>query len=368
MMIATFPPGPPDEPDMLQLIKVISNLCITNLEKASSELINPRGLELDSQDESTISSETAFHALNAADAKNRGEHTHHGLPAIQEDISAHRRLEELIMKCGIPALANSVVVGEEAVQQMWIRARALRVGLVVVLDAIDGSSRFDTLSSGHSTNVLVYRKAEDNYELMLAIVVTGRHTVAWMAPNRVFIRANREPFQEINEPRSANPRPGYVATVGAMPHHREKIAALLGTDPDPSWELPPYQTGDKVFHNPAPTVFTDGAAPAVVGLAIGRLSAMIITSQQTLHDAAQLPALIALGLPIHGATGPLDPAELMELFNQLSGPGTGDAYTPIPPFVVGRDENFVAKLARRVLGDESRGIGSNVVNFPGGGL
>jgi hypothetical protein len=222
--------------------------------------------------------------------------------------------------------------------------------MVVDVDPIDGSSNYDAMTYGFSTNMLAYMKTAPgkHFELVVAMVTGSHHSVAWQLNNKVVIRSRKRGFVEITEPISKVPREGYVAAVAAMPHHRAKIAPLLETASDPSWSLPLYETGGKQFHDPTPTVNTMGGAPATIGLAIGRCSLSVTTSPQTIHDTAGLPALLALNLPIWDENGPVDRVALMELFNQLDSPGS-DNYTPIPPLVIGRDPKFVAQAAERTF-------------------
>jgi len=344
----------PEEPGLLdQLAQVLTNISFDNVEAASEQLVNPAPFVLDDMGPDTTSSEHWGHCINLLDSENRGEPrvSKIGQPAIAEDANAHNRIRELFGLSQIPHLQRAIVVGEEAGRNAWDAAMEAPLGAMIVdIDPIDGSSNYDSLGHGFSTNMCVYVKTArgKNFELVLSMVTGDHHSVVWQLGNKVSVRSRKGRFTQIHEPISKVPRDGYIATVAAVPHHRARVAPLMETASDPSWGLPLYETGGRQYHDPTPTVYTMGGAPATIGLAIGRISAAVTTSPQTIHDTAGVPALLALNLPMWDADGPVDRAALMERFNQLDSPDS-QHYTPIPPLVIGRDAEFVARVAERTF-------------------
>ncbi|WP_071288993.1 hypothetical protein [Mycolicibacterium llatzerense] len=347
----------PQEPGLLDLLtQVLSNISFDNIEAASEQLVNPAPFVLDDMGPDTTSSEHWGHCINLLDSENRGEPrvSKIGQPPIAEDSIAHQRIRKLFGDSQIPHLQRAIVVGEEAGRGAWDAAMEAPQGAMVVsIDPIDGSSNYDSLGHGFSTNMCVYVKTAGgkNYQLVLSMVTGDHHCVVWQIGNKVFVRSRKGRFVQIDEPIAKVPRDGYIAAVAAMAHHRARVAQLMETASDPSWRLPLYETGGRQFHDPAPAVYTMGGAPATIGLAIGRISAAVTTSPQTIHDTAGVPALLALNLPMYDAEGPVDRAALMARFNQLDSPDSQN-YTPIPPLVIGRDEKFVALVAERTFHSE----------------
>jgi hypothetical protein len=335
---------------------VLSNIALSNIEAASDRLVDPLPFDLNEDVRETVSDEYRQHSVNYLDGLNLGEprESKIGQPPIVEDANSHKRIGDMLSSTQIPHLRDAILVGEEAGAAAWDDAMSAREGSIIIdTDPIDGSSNYDSMAYGFSTNFLAYTKTAPgkNFQLLLAMVTSPQHTVVWQLGNRVLVRSRRGPIVQINEPRSKVPRSGYIAAVAAMPHHRAKIAQLLETPTDPSWELPYYETGGKKFHDPTPAVNTMGGAPATIGLVIGRCSASVTTSPQTIHDTAGVPAMLALNLPMCDADGPVDRAALMERFNHLDSPGSNN-YTPIPPMVIGRDPEFVSRVADRTFNSE----------------
>lgn len=335
------------------LTRLLSNVSFDNVDAATDQLVDPQPAELEDESHKSVSGEYRQHCLgvleNYPDDAPRASKI--GQPAIVEDANSHRRIRHLLNNTGFPQLTQAILVGEEAAQSAWDEAMEAPPGTMVIdVDPIDGSSNYDAMAYGFSTNILAYMKTArgKHFELVVAMVTGGYHSVAWQLNKKVVVRSRRRGFIEITEPISTAPRAGYIAAVAAMPHHRAKIATLLETASDPSWNLPHYETGGKQFHDPTPTVNTMGGAPATIGLALGRCSLSVTTSPQTIHDTAGVPALLALNLPIWDENGPVDRVALMELFNQLNSPNS-DNYTPIPPLIIGRDAEFVAHAAERVF-------------------
>lgn len=348
------PPIYPEHPGFLEMVtRLLSNISFANIDAACDQLLDPQPVELEDEDRDTVSGEYRQHCLGVVDTYPSGEPraSKIGQPAIAEDAISHNRIRHLLDSTGFPQLSNAILVGEEAGQSAWDAAmEAPASTLVIDVDPIDGSSNYDAMTYGFSTNMLAYMKTAPgkHFKLVVAMVTGSHHSVAWQLNKKVVVRSRKRAFVEITEPISKAPREGYIAAVAAMPHHRAKIATLLETASDPSWNLPLYETGGNQFHDPTPTVNTMGGAPSTIGLAVGRCSLSVTTSSQTIHDTAGVPALLALNLPIWDENGPVDRVALMELFNQLDSPNS-DNYTPIPPLVIGRDPEFVAQAAGRTF-------------------
>lgn len=333
---------------------VLGNISFDNIDAACDQLLSPEPHQLDDARHDDVSSEYREHVLNVVDSQFGDEPklSKIGQPAIVEDAKSHKRIRQLLDSTDIAQLNAAILVGEEAGRKAWDAAMDAPEGTMVIdVDPIDGSSNYDSMAFGFSTNILAYVKTGrgKNFQLIVAMVTGGHHSVAWQLGNKVSVRSRRSPlFNEITEPIAKVPRDGYISSVAAMPHHRAKVASLLETPSDASWNLPFYESGGKQFHDPTPAVYTMGGAPATIGLAIGRCSAAVTTSPQTIHDTAGVPAMLALNLPIFDASGPVDRVALMELFNQLDS-ADSDNYTPIPPLVIGRDPQFAAQVAERIF-------------------
>lgn len=270
-----------------------------------------------------------------------------GLPQIAADDLIHRVLARLIMNDE----PQAVVVGEEALPEDWDAWAAASPGTVVYsLDSVDGSSPYDSLSFGFSTNMLMYvRQADGTDALVMSIVMNSSGlALVYQAPNSVYV-AHAGERRQIIEP-GVGPddvRPGFAAVVGAMPNARRRSAEILDTTT--SWNLPPLRSGGKEEADPPLTVFTAGGAPATWGIAMGRLDAFVCTEPQTVHDTAGIPALLALGLKAYGDGGvQLDSKSLRLSFNGLARPKSAN-YRPIPRLVIARDDALARLIASRLF-------------------
>jgi len=267
-----------------------------------------------------------------------------GLAQIDADVKAHGIIEQMILADE----PDAVIVGEEAKSPAWDAWEAAAPGTVIYsVDSIDGSSPYDSLSFGFSTNLLMYIRQQDGTDaLVMSIVMnSSRLGLVFQTPNSVapaYMDERRETLAEPAFPEE-DVRPGFCAVVAATPRQRRLAAPLLDTTA--GWGLPALSSGGEVYEDPPLTVFTLGGAPATWGIAMGKLDAYICPFAQTVHDTAGVPALLALGLKAFGPAGiPYDSRDLLARFNQLSRPKSGN-YQPIPPLVIARSEDLARRIA-----------------------
>jgi hypothetical protein len=287
-----------------------------------------------------------------------------GLEQIEADVKTHGIIEQLILADE----PDAVVVGEEALPAAWDTWEAAGPGTVIYsVDSIDGSSPYDSLSFGFSTNLLMYVRQQDGTDVLTMTIVmnSSRLGLVYMTPNSVspaYLDGRRDP---LTEPAFSDEdvRPGFCAVVGASPNQRRLAAQILDTTL--GWGLPPLSTGGKVEEDPPLTVFTLGGAPATWGIAMGKLDVFICPFKQTVHDTAGVPALLALGLKAFGPGGePYENRELLARFNQLARPKS-ENYQPIPPLVIGRSEDLAALIARRLWSAGEQRLVAQSASNPG---
>lgn len=280
-----------------------------------------------------------------------------GLRQTKADRGCHdamvRLLEELYPGC--------VVVGEESTPPEWNEwFRSHPIGQVGFhIDAIDGSSLHDCLGWGFSSNLLMYVMTDGGgWQLVMVTVVNSSGDAVGLLcdTDSVYVRDLLDPDDTeelLLEPKVApeHVRPGFIATVAAMPRARRRAAVLL--DSTSSWGLPPLPFGKSHEVNPPLTVTTAGGAPATYGMAALRLEGLITTDPSTVHDACGLLVLVALGIPAYwisgkdGVPSPITLASLKELFADPPRPHPVN-YKRIPPHVVCRDEERAVLIAERL--------------------
>lgn len=253
----------------------------------------------------------------------------------ENDVAAH-----LLIGTDLKALiAGSIVVGEEASELDWAAFEAAAPGtLVWVLDAIDGSALQDTVAFGYSANVILYRTlAGKPAEPLMTVTVTSSSTMTgWLYTGQVgashlnaldpdtgepAILELLEPVKSLNQIRE-----GWVAVVAAQPKDRARLRALFESDL---------------------SIMTLGGAPALPGLLLEKLAAVVIPSPQTRHDAAPL-----LPLASHMGMHFIDiercefysDAEIRSFFAGVVRPRHPN-YKPVPAMVVSRDPLFGMELA-----------------------
>ena len=273
-----------------------------------------------------------------------------GLAQIDADVKSHTLIEQLILADE----PDAIVVGEEALPEAWDAWQVAAPGTVTYsLDAIDGSSPYDSLSFGFSANLLMYIRQSDGTDALVMTIVmnSSRLGLVYQTPNSVspaYLDRRRDPLTEPAFP-DEDVRPGFCAVVGATPTQRKHAAQILDTTA--AWGLPPLSSGGRVYDDPPLTVFTLGGAPATWGIAMGKLDALVCPFAQTVHDTAGVPALLALGLKAFGPGGePYDNKDLMARFNKLARPSSDD-YQGIPPMVIARSEDLAVLIAKRLWTD-----------------
>lgn len=317
----------------------------SSLATEDAESVSAAGLPEKRQQDLKAHFESWVHRYKAGEPGERESTV--GLEQIEADIKIHGIVEEAILADE----PNALVVGEEALSSAWDAWEAAPAGTVIYsVDAIDGSSPYDSLSFGFSTNLLMYVRQQDGTDILtLAIVMnSSRLGLVYITPNSVspaYLDGRRDP---LTEPAFGDEdvRHGFCAVVGASPGQRRLAAQILDTTL--KWDLPPLSSGGKVEEDPPLTVFTLGGAPATWGIAMGKLAAFVCPFAQTVHDTAGVPALLALGLKAFGPGGePYDNRELLGRFNQLARP-TSEHYQPIPPLVIGRSERLASLIASRL--------------------
>lgn len=281
-----------------------------------------------------------------------------GLPPIAADKICHRQIAGAI-RARFPKV---MVIGEEASEADWEEAMNADPGTVIVdVDPIDGSLPFDTLGCGYSTNFVIYRRALGTYHgvatLAHLVVSSSGRDLLFVSPNAVTVGHRgdhlvpRSDFQCTPE----DVRPGTVAVVGTQGKHRRGGPSVL-FDTELSWGLPPYESGGRTYYDPPLTCVGLGGAPFFVEMILMRLETIVIPHAQTVHDAAGLPALLALGAHCFDFDGnPITMESLMAAFTVL-GPPNSEIYTPIPGMVISRNESLGRLIAERVGHADSVGM------------
>lgn len=257
-----------------------------------------------------------------------------GLAQTKNDVVAHQ-----LMAIGLKKLIpGSKVIGEEASDGEWDECKAAPPGTFVwKLDAIDGSALQDTVGFGYSANVILYRKREGQpaEPLMLVVVTSSSTMIGWLYTGQVgaaHLNA-RDPHTreavilELIEPVKAldQLREGWVAVVAAQATDRALVRSLFDSDL---------------------SVITLGGAPALPGLLLEKLAAVVIPSPQTRHDAPLLPLAAQMGLhfiDIHTGQVYTD-ADVRAFFPGIAHPNDPD-YKPVPAMVISRELLFGLELA-----------------------
>lgn len=248
---------------------------------------------------------------------------HLGAEPIPADRRTHTVMAGLLRK----TFPSCYVVGEEATEEEWIAAEQAPIGgLIFSLDAIDGSLPYDTLTFGYSTNVLAFVRTMTRDELHLAAVANSSGLIAaYEHPGSVLVGTFSR-HRSLTLPVSEDFRDGTVALLASDPTHRA--------------------TARPLFNDPELTIFTTGGAPASLGLVMGRLAALVATKSQTTHDAAYLPILAFLGVPIvvEGNIA-LSLPDVLSFFSQVARNQDDRRAHPVPRFVAARSPQFAFKLA-----------------------
>lgn len=278
----------------------------------------------------------------------------HGLAPTKLDRLAHDRLFEELPKL----VKGSFVVGEESIPEHWnyVIDEAPSGSYIWLLDSIDGSGPQDTVAFGYATTVILYRLEDDPGRsialrratpYMSVTVTSSSRMLGWIYPdivgasqlNLVNPDHGRPDLIELSEPLVAPDmvRKNWIAAVAAQAKHRKLLQPLFS-------EESPY------------TVITLGGAPALPGLLLDRLSAVVIPRPQSRHDAAPLLALAGQGLHFWdiATLGAYSDDEVRGFFSDivrpLQSPQSNPTYLPVPAMVVSRDALVGLEIARTIWG------------------
>lgn len=254
-------------------------------------------------------------ALGEATAFTQHDHMLHlGQPQIPADRATHSILSEYL-KLHNPA---AVVVGEEATAAEWEEVAAASAGAeIFVLDAIDGSGPFEDLTFGFGSTIIHLNKVDGGgfrYNGSLTSNASGFYVVQDRLDVFVgnAIQATAQDALQIGAPLRSDTSHA-LALVSARPDHRSRLRAALDWDHPADYRM-----------------YTTGGAPAALGIAIGRLDAIVCPAPQATWDAAYLPALADLGCAIALPDGRrIDRQEAVTWLEMLS-----PKSKPIPPFIV----------------------------------
>lgn len=241
---------------------------------------------------------------------------------------------------------EGIVAGEEATNRDWQRVLAAKPGTrVYIVDAIDGTGPFEQLGFGHVSIILTYVRTEAGFELISITIATPQGaSYAWMRElGDVYFSPKRSrKLEPLLEPARPDYVAGSIAVVAAKPDARRRAEVLLRTEG--GWGLTPLDDNA----DPSLTVYTLGGTPCIDGMASGRLNCLIFTEEQTCHDAALVPALVALDFAFFDAKGERrDLDSIVRLFDNPSDPSKPD-YLRIPRMVITRSDDEGRALGKLI--------------------
>ena len=258
-------------------------------------------------------------------------------PDIPADRATHTAINAIIHQ----EYPHSLVVGQKATDAEWSVAETAPDGsLIFAVDAIDGSIPYKALTFGYSTNILVFRReGASDRALMAAVSSPNGLCLLWESTSPSPAGAchvglwHDHPLGHsdwgvlLADPLTTATK-GTVAVLAADRRHRDQAAALLDDE--------------------SLTVFTTGGAPASFGMALGNLESLVATRRQTLWDAAYLPALISLGIPVISLEdgSSLSSTGVAHMFSQMAREPANRQARPVPPFVASRTHSRASQLAR----------------------
>jgi hypothetical protein len=264
---------------------------------------------------------------------------HLGAAPIPADRATHVYMRSVVQH----ADPSAVFVGEEATLDEWDEAvDAVQPGRVLWLaDSVDGSLPYEALTFGYSSNLLVYRRGLSQDRLIVAVVGnSSRLTAVYKQADdegtgEVLLGRVGGEFKTLQDPLCQDIRADTVAVLGTTWGHREGLQPLLA---------------DRHY-----TVFTTGGAPASLGLIAGKLGALACTKPQTIWDAAYLPILARLNIPIFTADGTLlGLQDVLRFFNHVARDQKDRRDKPVPPFVAARHPDFAAALLEKLFRDQGQ--------------
>jgi fructose-1,6-bisphosphatase/inositol monophosphatase family enzyme len=262
-----------------------------------------------------------------------------GLPPSDADRETHNLMTRTLRR----AFPDCHIVGQGAHEDEWALAEQASPGSIIFsVDAIDGSLPYDTLTFGYSTNVLAFQRTSPaQTQLLLSAVANSSHFVAvYEDPGTVSVGSLRggppddkdkpPELKSVTEPSRNDMRDGTVALVAAQAKHR-------------------HGASERLWADAGLTIFTTGGAPAAIGLILGRLDALVTSEAQTTHDAAYLPILAALGIPILAETtsGPrmLGLPDVLNFFSHVAISARDRLAHPVPRFVAARTPKQAGMLS-----------------------
>ena len=247
---------------------------------------------------------------------------HPGLDPIPADRSTHVFIMNLLQR----DFPGCYVVGEEATFDEWNMTQDAPIGsLIFVVDAIDGSLNFDSLTFGYGTTFIAVRRGETSDTLLCALVANSSgFFLAFEAPGDV-LAGTFTSYKSITQPFTTDFRADTVAVYASEAKHKVLARELLLDD--------------------SFSVFTTGGAPASLGMVIGRLGALACLKPSSMHDTAYLPALAFLGITILTNTGqPLFLNDVLNLFGRVARTDRDRRARPVPSLVAARNPATAREL------------------------
>lgn len=314
-----------------------------------------RPIDTEAKPESTTEGDFASHVNGLRPKPEADRESNKGLAQTPLDRDVHRALRKRLRHL----IKGSLVAGEEANPADWTRAtdaaRRQTGALVWIVDAVDGSGPQDTCGYGYSTNILLYDTAERSAVPILSVMVKENGLmIGWIeghTPIAVYLNVRHGSAHGFRVVPLTEP----LADPKLVTHERERWVATVAAQPKDRQLITPLLTADSPW-----TVMTMGGAPAMAGLVVDKLGAVIISKPQSRHDAAPLLAIAKVGGVGHDLfflgiqSGELfSPEAIASFFRGIVRPpatkSDNPAYTPIPPMIVGRDRNIVESLRAELV-------------------
>jgi hypothetical protein len=245
------------------------------------------------------------------------------------DRETHKRIVQWIKN----RIGTAYVAGEEAPQAHWDWVEHAPLGsLILITDAVDGSRLLERLLFGFGMTLLAYGVTDGGGHELLGSFTINSSGVCLSMDEDAHVRGGRlgAPLFDLSEPWRLD-FVDSVAVVAAEAKDRRRVTNLLATT-----DLP---------------VYTTGGAPAALGLALGKLGAVIWSEHSTIWDTAPIPPLAVLGLVVSTLDGQvIGPQDVFEFFKKV---GRGELRRPVPPLVVGRSPELVARVRTLVTPDRA---------------
>lgn len=267
------------------------------------------------------------------------------------DIAAYKRTRQAVSDfLGDVITAHA---GEEADKEQWHEALSVTDGLVLIEDSVDGTTPMRCLRMGFSHNMGLY-EAVGEHRRLLAIVCTSssmetmvvdlRNNVVTMISMSDTRRAvtDHEPFTRCVQ--------GSFAVVSARGSVRAQNAELF--DPDLDLGLPPSMYGGQTDYKPAPSVYTVGGAPIIIGFPLSELQFLYVPHEQTPYDAFPLVGAVMAGhryivLNEDGTNHEASVDEMISWLSTLTGPQSATP-RPVPRGLLVRSGTNEALVTRTI--------------------